>query len=194
MQQPKSWHQLLMHGSVHNKRNTFFCRSLAGLHRKRASAATALTSQATSIMINPHLQLYNKTRWGGRGYLGGAQVHATVDAAEDFLVLLEAAGLASSHAEATSVAGRRHEAGGLEGGGGGGGGEVGGGGALHLLHAVVPTVVMVRSLHGTNPACLHLQVNDKFTSRCYRRCLLAGWWPHRHCNRHSENDRLARKQ
>ena len=98
-------------------------------------------------MINPHLQLYNKTRWGGRGYLGGAQVHATVDAAEDFLVLLEAAGLASSHAEATSVAGRRHEAGGLEGGGGGGGGEVGGGGS-----APPPPCRSPHGSHGEEPS------------------------------------------
>ncbi len=87
---------------------------------------------------------------GGGGYLGGAHIHATVEAAEDLLMLLEMASLGSRHAEAGS------DAGGLEGGGGGGGGQVGEGGALHLLHAVVTTVVVVH-LHGTNPACLHLQ-------------------------------------
>ena len=36
--------------------------------------------------------------------------------------------------------------------------EVGEGGALHLLHAVVTTVVVVVKLHGRNPACLHLYI------------------------------------
>ncbi len=94
-------------------------------------------------------------RRGGSGYLGGAHFQAAVDAAEDILMLLEPAGLGSSHAEAGSGAGGHREAGGLVGGGGGGGGEVGGGGALHLLHAVVTMVVMVH-LRGSNPACPHL--------------------------------------
>jgi len=54
MQPPKDGCQLLMHGSIH-KRNTLLCNSLAGLYRKHASAATALTNQATSIVIDPHL-------------------------------------------------------------------------------------------------------------------------------------------
>ncbi len=128
----------------------------------------------------------------GSGYLGGAHIHATVDAAKDIIVLLEAGSLGSRHAEAARVGGGHSEAGGLGGGGGGGGGQVGEGGALHLLHAIVPTVVMKMNLHGRNPACLHLQVNDKCTSGCYRRYLLAGWWPHRHCTRHTEDDRFAR--
>jgi len=97
-------------------------------------------------------------RWGVSGYLGGAQVNATVDAAEDLIMLLEVANLGSSHAEAGSGGGGPSEAGGLVEGGGGGGGEVGEGGALHLLHAVVTTVVVVVKLHGRNPACLHLYI------------------------------------
>ncbi len=94
---------------------------------------------------------------GGSGYLGGAHIHATVDAAKDIIVLLEAGSLGSRHAEAARVGGRHSEAGGLGGGGGGSGGQVGEGGALHLLHAIVPTVVVV-NLHGRNPACLHLYI------------------------------------
>ncbi len=95
---------------------------------------------------------------GGSGYLGGAQVHATVDAAEDLLMLLEPGALGSSHAEAAGGGGGPSEAGGLVGGGGGGGGEVGEGGALHLVHAIVTTVVVVVKLHGRNLACLHLHI------------------------------------
>ena len=97
-------------------------------------------------------------RWGGSGNLGGAQIHATVDAAEHIPMLLVAAGLGSRHAEAAGVGGGHSEAGGLGGGGGGGGRQVGEGGALHLLHAVVTTVVMKVALHGRNPACVHLYI------------------------------------
>ena len=93
---------------------------------------------------------------GGSGYLGGAHIHATVDAAEHIIMLLQAGGLSSRRAEAGIGAGGPDEAGGLGGGGSGGGGQVGGGGALHLLHAVVTTLVMVEKLDGSNPACLHL--------------------------------------
>ncbi len=75
-------------------------------------------------------------------------------------MLLKPASLGSSHAETGSVAEGDSEAGGLGRGGSGGGGQVGEGGALHLLHAIVPTVVMVRDLHGSNPACPHLQSSD----------------------------------
>jgi len=57
----------------------------------------------------------------GNAYLGGAQVHAAVDAAEDISMLLKATSLGSRHAEAAGVAGGHSEAGGLGGGGGGGG-------------------------------------------------------------------------
>jgi len=97
-------------------------------------------------------------RWAGRGHLGRAHIHAAVDAAEDLLMLLEVANLGSSHAEAASIGGGPSEAGGLDGGGGGGGGEVGEGGALHLVHAIVTTVVVVVKLHGRNLACLHLHI------------------------------------
>ena len=63
---------------------------------------------------------------GGSRYLGGAQLHATVDAAEDLLMLLESGSLCR-HAEAGGGGGGPSEAGGLDRGGGGGGGEVGGG-------------------------------------------------------------------
>ena len=92
------------------------------------------------------------------GYLGGAQLHATVEVAEDLLMLLKAPCLGSSHAEAGRTRGGPSEAGGLDGGGGGGGGEVGGGGALHLLHAIVPTVVMV-DFQSRDSACLHLYIS-----------------------------------
>ncbi len=95
-------------------------------------------------------------RWGGRGYLGGAQLHAAIEAAEDLLMLLEAPCLGSRHAEAAGGAGGHSEAGGLDRGGGGGGGQVGEGGALHLLHAVVPTPVM--DFHSSNSACVHLYI------------------------------------
>ena len=78
-------------------------------------------------------------------------------------------------------------------GGGCSGGQLGQGGALHLLHAVVPTVVMKVNLYGSNPACLHLQVRDTCTSGCCRRYLLADWWPHSHCNRHTEDARLEQE-
>ncbi len=93
-------------------------------------------------------------RWGGSGYLGGPHIHATVEAAEDLLMLLQAGSLGSRHAKAAGGGGGPSEAGGLDGvdgGGGGGGGEVGGGGALHLLHAIVPTVIVVH-LHSRDPA------------------------------------------
>jgi hypothetical protein len=109
----------------------------------------------------------------GNAYLGGAQVHAAVDAAEDISMLLKATSLGSRHAEAAGVAGGHSEAGGLGGGGGGGGGQPGEGGTLHLLHAIVTTVVMKVNLHGTNGACAHLQANDKCTLGCCRRYLLA---------------------
>ena len=111
---------------------------------------------------------------GGSEYLRGAQVQAAVDAAEDLIMLLEVAGLGSRHAEAGSGAGGDSEAGGLAGGGGGGGREVGEGGALHLLHAVVTTVVVMH-LHGRNRACLHLQSVTSVHQVVTRgTCLLSG--------------------
>jgi len=122
-----------------------------------------VTKHAVSII---HVSTQQKGRetdevgGGGSGYLGGAQLHAAVEAAEHLLMLLEPAGLGSSHAEAAGGAGGPSEAGGLVGGGGGGGGQVGGGGALHLLHAVVTTVIVVHhvNLHGRNSACPDLYI------------------------------------
>ncbi len=121
-------------------------------------------SNASSVCSkwDPHARIcicmqQNEVGGGGSVYLGGSHFHATVDAAEDFIMLLKAGSLCSRQAEAGSGAGGYSEVGRLDGGGGGGGGEVGEGGALHLLHAVVTTVVVVVILHGTNAACLQLQ-------------------------------------
>ena len=80
---------------------------------------------STSDVFQHNREGEREMRWGGNGYLRGAQLHAAVDTAEHLLMLLEVANLGSSHAEAAGGGGGPSEAGGLVGGGGGGGGQVG---------------------------------------------------------------------